>query len=257
MNGVTTTYGINRCWSTMQQSVERRSESRLPIVVPVEYLRPDDSAILSYALDLSKNGTFISSDDPLSTGSRFGMQLTIPVDDESSKVFRTEATVTWNKIQPFKSKGNGMGVRFVEPLPEDLLLHASAHSYRKLIKETEAKKLLEDRVERLESELEDAERLGALGRYVEKILFEVSNPILTLSGKLETIKVKMRKHKTMLEGHWEANKGEFKGITEEFDNCCREVDQILKDYKTISELAYTVGDDRETLERKLKKRYRC
>jgi len=253
VNGVTTTYGINWCWSTMQQSVERRSESRFPIVVPVEYFRPDDSAILSYALDLSKNGTFISSDDPLSTGSRFGMDLTIPFDYESSKVFRTEATVTWNKIQPFKSKGNGMGVRFVEPLPEDLLLNALAHSYRKLIKETEAKRLLEDRVEKLESELEDAERLGALGRCAEKILFEVSNPILTLSGKLETIKIKMRKHKRMLEGHGEANKEEFKRIITEFNSCRKEIDQILNEYKVISELAKIVEDDGETLERKLQR----
>jgi len=240
----------------MQQSVERRSESRFPTVAPVEYSRPDDSTILSYTLDLSKNGTFISSDDPLVLGSQFALHLTIPVDYESSRIFRTQATVAWNKIQPFRSKTNGMGVNFIEPLPEDLLLNALADNVRKLMKETEAKGLLEERLEKLESELKETKTLASLGRCVEKILFEVSNPILTLSGKLEIIKAKMHKHKTMLEGHGEADKGEPKGITEKFDNCCREVDQILKDYKTISELAHTVGDDRETLARKLKKRYR-
>jgi len=48
----------------MREPVERRSEFRFPVVGPVEYFTPDDSGILSYVLDLSKNGTFISSDDP-------------------------------------------------------------------------------------------------------------------------------------------------------------------------------------------------
>jgi len=149
-----------------------------------------------------------------------------------------------------------MGVRFIEPLPETLLLNALPYSYRKLIKETEAKRPLGERVEKLESELEETKRLAALGRCVEKILLEVSNPILTLSGRLEIIKRKMHKHKRMLEENEETNKEKFKRVTKDFDNCCREVNRILKDYKIISELARIVGDDRETLESKLK-RYNC
>jgi len=137
----------------MQEPVERRSEFRFPVVGPVEYFKPDDSDILSYVLDLSKNGTFISSDDPPVLGSRLGIHLTIPVDYESSKIFRTEGTVAWNKIRPFKSKSNGMGVKFIEPLPEDVLLYALADNVRRLMKESEAKGLLEGRVEKLESEL--------------------------------------------------------------------------------------------------------
>ncbi len=240
----------------MQRSLERRSEFRFPVVVPVEYFNPDDSGILSYALDLSKGGTFISSDDPLTIGSTFGIHLTIPVDYESSKIFRTEGAVAWNKVQPFKSKSNGMGVGFIEPLPEDILLNTLAYNYRKLIEETEAKRLLEERVEKLETELEEVKKLAALGRCVEKILFEVSNPILTLSGKLETIKRKMHKHKRMLEEHKETNRKVFKRIITEFDNSCKDIDQILKDYKVISGLAHIIRDDRETLQGKLK-RYNC
>ncbi len=144
----------------MQESAERRSEFRFPVVGPVEYFKPDDSGILSYALDLSKNGTFISSDDPPALGSRLRIRLTIPVDDESSKIFRTEGTVAWNRIQLFKSRSNGMGVRFIEPLPEDVLLYALADNVRKLMKETEAKGLLEERLEKLESELEETKRLA-------------------------------------------------------------------------------------------------
>ena len=237
----------------MQESAEKRSEFRFPIVLPVEYFKPTGTGILSYALGLSKSGTFISSDDPLSVGSRFSAHLIIPLDNESSKILRMEEEVVWNKIQPFRSKRNGMGVKFIEPLPEASLLSAVAYNVKKLIKEAEVKEVLEERVEELESELERVKRLTALGRYAEKILFDVSNPILTLSGRLETIKTKMHKHKRMLEEHEETNKKEFKGITKEFDNCCKEIDQILKDYKIVSELAHIVEDNSETLERNLKR----
>jgi signal transduction histidine kinase len=240
----------------ISESIEKRSEFRFPVVVPAEYFKPGDSGILSYALDLSKNGTFISSDDPLSTGSRFGVHLTIPFDYESSKIFRTEGTVAWNRMQPFKSKRNGMGVQFIEPLPESLLLNALADNFQKLMRETEAKRLLEERVQKLESELEETRRLAALGRCVEKILFELSDPILTLSGKLALLERKMDKHKRMLEEHEETNKEGFKKIITEFKESCNKIDQILSEYKVISELAKIVGDDRETLERKLQ-RYNC
>ena len=238
------------------ESIEKRSEFRFPVVVPVEYFTFDTSGILSYALDLSKTGTFISSDDPLVLGSRFAIHLTVPFDYESSKIFRTEATVAWNKIQPFKSKTNGMGVNLIEPLPEDLLLYALANNVRKLMKETEAKRLLEERVENLESELEETNRLASLGRCVEKILFDLSNPILTLSGKLAILKRKMGNHRRMLEEHEETNNTVFKKIIAQFNTSCSKIDQILNEYKVISELAHMAGDDRETLERKLK-RYVC
>jgi len=164
--------------------------------------------------------------------------------------------VAWNRIQLFKSRSNGMGVQFIEPLPEDTLLNALADSVRKLVRETEEKRPLEERVEKLESELEETKRLAALGRCVEKILLEVSNPILTLSGRLEIIKRKMHRHKRMLEEHEETNKEKFKRVTKDFDNCCRGVNKVLRDYKIISELARIVADDRESLESKLK-RYNC
>jgi Tfp pilus assembly protein PilZ len=239
----------------IQELAEKRTEFRFPIVVPVEYFKPEDSGISSYSLDLSKSGTFISSDVPLRIGSKFDINLTIPFTDESSKILRTEGTVIWDKVQPFQSKRNGMGVQFIEPLPESLLLKALANNIKKLIKETESKKALEKRVEKLELELEEVKRLATLGRYAEKILFDVSNPILTLSGKLEIIKKKMHEHKKMLEEHGEVNQKECKKIIGEFGNYCKKIDQILKDYKIISELAHIVGDDRETLERRLLQRY--
>jgi len=241
----------------MQTPAERRSQFRFPVILPVEYIEPDEASILSYSLDLSKRGTFICSDDPLTIGSRFGMRFTVPFNWESSKIFRMEGTVAWNKIQPFKSKRNGMGVYFVEAFPDALLLRALADAVQKLLRETEAKRLLEERVKKLETGLEETKRLAALGCCVEKILFEVSNPIVALSGQLEIIKAKMHGHKRMLEGHEQTDKEAFRNIIEEFDKSCKKIDRILKDYRIISELAHIVGYDRETIERKLRERYRC
>jgi signal transduction histidine kinase len=238
-----------------QGPIERRSEFRFPVVLPVEYFEPDELGVLSYSSDLTKRGTFISSDDPLGIGTRFGMNLTIPFDNEASKIHPAEGMVIWNRAQPFKSKRNGMGVRFVEPLPEGLLLRALAYNVKKLMKERDAKKVLEERVDKLEAELEAAERLAMLGRFVEKILFDLSNPILTISGKLALIKAKMDKHKRTFEEQEEITREEFNSIVTELDNDCNEVEQILKGYKTISELAQIVEDDRDTLEKKLRRKY--
>ena len=241
----------------IQEAVERRSEFTFPVVVPVEYFPPDDSSALSYALDLSGNGAFISSDDhPLGIGIRFGMHLNLPLDQQSSRMFRREGTVIWNRMQPFKSKRNGMGVRFIKALPESLLLNALADNIERLMKETEAKKLLEEKVGSLQSELERAKRLVALGSYGERILFDLFNPILALSGQLEIIKMKMHEHKRRLEEHGEAHKRKFRRIIPELDKSCKELDKILGDYTVISELAHIVRDDRETLQRRLRMKYK-
>jgi signal transduction histidine kinase len=235
--------------------VERRSEFRFPVVVPVEYFRPSEEGVMSYSSDLTKKGTFVTSDDPLSVGTSFSMDLTIPINHEASKIHTTKGAVVWNRILPFKSKRNGMGVKFMEPLPEGLLLRALAHNVKKLMKERDAKKTLEERVEHLESELESAQRLATLGRFVEKILFDLSNPILTVSGKLELIRAKMHRHKRAFEEQDTIAKEEFRSIVTGIDNDCREIDETLKGYRIISELAQIVEDDRESLEKKLKRKY--
>jgi signal transduction histidine kinase len=238
----------------IQESIEKRSEFRFPIKIPVEYFKKDELGIQSCTLDLSKNGIFISSDNlPFDIGNRLSIDLNFSVDQESDRIFRTEGTVVWNRMQPFKSKNNGMGVQFIQPLSEPILLNVLANFIKTLMEETEEKKVLAERVENLESELERAKRLASLGRYVEKILIELSNPILALSGRLDIIKIKMEKHKGMLEEHVETNKKKFKKIITEFNNCCKEVDQILKDYKVLSELIHIARNDRETIEKKLQR----
>lgn len=237
-----------------QSSGERRSDFRFPSVIPVEYFRPDGSSIASYSLDLSKKGMFISADEPLEIGSQCPIRLIVPIDDESSKFFEIKGAVRWNKILPFKSNRAGMGIQFFEPLPENILLNALADTTKKLTRETEVKKQLEEKIEQLEQELKETERLAALGRFLEKIIFELTNPILTLSGTLEVIREKMYAHKRRLEEHEETNKEELTKIADEFETYCKTIDRIVKDYKMITELEQIAGYKGEELEKKLQER---
>jgi Tfp pilus assembly protein PilZ len=234
---------------------ERRSQFRFPIVLPVEYSRLNNSIISSYSLDISRRGMFISSDQPLEIGSRCRIRLIVPIDRESSRFFEIEGAVTWNKILPFKSKRAGMGIQFFEPLPENVLLNALADTTKKLTRESEVKKQLEEQVEELKQELKEKERLTALGRCLEKIIFELTNPILTLSGTLEVIRVKMYNHKRRLEEHAETNKEELTKIADEFDAYCKTIDRILKDYKIITELEQIAGYKGEDLEKILREKF--
>ena len=57
----------------------------------------------------------------------------------------------------------------------------------------------------------------------------------------------------MIREHDGSNNDELKRTVTEFEYCCKEVDDMLQEYKSISALAHIGGDDRETLERKLKR----
>jgi len=245
-----------RSVAMMQEFAERRSQFRFPVVLPVEYVKCNGSSISSYSLDINKYGAFVSSDDPLDIGSQCGMRLTVPINHESSTIFQTEGEVAWNKTQPFKSKRNGMGIQFSEPLPENILLNALADTTKKLTRETEAKRNLETKLEQLEEELDESKRLAGLGRCIEKILLDLSNPILALTGKLELIKNKLNEQKKLLEQHECNHKDELQRIIQEFDLYYDNIEQMLKDYRVVSELIHLVGSDSSTIEKKLQE-YGC
>lgn len=240
----------------MLQEAEKRSEFRFPVVIPVEYFKPNNSAISSYSLDLNSGGAFISSDEPFERGSLFKVHFTIPFDPESSKIFRTEGAVIWNKVHPFRSRRNGMGIRFAEKLSKDMLLSALADNERKLATEIQAKRILEERVKAMESKLENAGRLAALGQCAEKILLKIANPILALSGRLESVKTSMNNQIRTLEADGSADSHPWKGMVDEFDEHCNEIDRILNDYRVISNLAHIAGDNGDTFEKKLSE-YDC
>lgn len=236
--------------------IDKRSEFRFPVAVPVEYHNNDEYSIASYSLDLSRYGTFISSDNPYSIGNNLSMKLSIPVDSNTSEILRTRGTVTWNRMQPFKSIKNGMGVRFFEPLTEELLLNSLSSNVMRLVKDSEAKKLLEERIGKLESDLEDAERLAEIGRCTEKILFDISNPLITLSGKLELIKEKMHAHRLMLEEYCDSNCSKIKEIADDFDGAYNDIIELVDDYSSVSQLIRILGDEKKEIKEMLRE-YNC
>jgi Tfp pilus assembly protein PilZ len=239
-----------------RELTDKRSEFRFPVIVPVEYFKRDDTSIASYTLNLCKNGTFISTDDSLGVGNELTLKLSIPFDGTSSKIVQTKGTVVWDKIHPFKSKQNGMGVKFVESLPEDVLLNALIDSTRKLVWESKAKKALEERAERLEIELEQLKRLATLGRYIDKIFHELSNPIMALSGRLEIIQAEITKYKKILQEHDTANIKECGTIIKDLESNYKNIATTLKEYDILSELMQIVSDKGEALEERLAKRYK-
>ncbi|MEA3359323.1 MAG: PilZ domain-containing protein [Thermodesulfobacteriota bacterium] len=241
--------------NAMKQNIfDNRNEFRFPVVVPVEYFNNDDFGIISYAIDLSRNGTFISSDDPLGIGHHLSMNLTIPVSNNSSEILRAEGDIVWQRVQPFKSSRNGMGIHFSDPLSEALLLNTLSSNVRRLARESEAKKQLDKRVAELESELEDAERWAVIGRCTEKILFDISNPLTAMSGHLELIRDRMEKQIGVIAEKCKGNG--LKNVTMDYEMCINDINSMLKDYASISELIRITGDDRKDLEEKLKE-YRC
>lgn len=242
VHGITQSYG------------ERRSDFRFPIVMPVDYFRADHSGVSSYTLDLSNGGAFISADDPLEKGSLCGIRLTVPVGPESSRVFKTGGTIIWSKILLFKSKRNGMGVQFLEPLPDNIFLNALGDTARKVTREIEARKSLEEKLEHLQWELEEAKRLTALGSFAEKILFEVTNPILTLSETLELFREKLHTPQRRLEEHPEKHRKELIDGAGMLAECCTTIDWIVKKYQVISDLAHIAGYSGEKLEKHLQQR---
>jgi Tfp pilus assembly protein PilZ len=239
-------------FNTLEENIDKRSEFRFPIVIPVEYFNNGDLGIVTYAVDISKNGTFISSDEPLEIGHHVGMNLSIPVNNFTSELLKTEGEVMWQRVQPFKSPKNGMGIRFSEPLPEGSLLNTLSSSVTRLVKEKEAKKELEEQIKRLEFELEDLKGLADLGRYTEKLLQSISNPLTSMYGRFELIRNRLGNYLKVIEEKCMGNNNGFRNVKKDCEMCLKDIDCMLDNYKEISELIRITGDNRKDLEVELK-----
>jgi Tfp pilus assembly protein PilZ len=239
--------------TSMEETIDKRAEFRFPVVIPVEYFNNGDFGIVSYAVDISKNGAFISSDDPVDIGKSIDMKFTIPVNDNASHIVNTEGNVAWQRVQPFKSPKNGMGIHFSKPISGALLLNALSSNVRRLVKERDAKKELEEHLERLESELEDLQRLADVGRCSEKLLHNISNPLISMSGRFELIRDRVRNAITVIEEKCTKDNTGLKNIKTDCEMCLNDISSILHDYNSISELIRTTGDDMKNLEDELKR----
>lgn len=84
----------------------QRTSARMPIELRVEYRRMN-AFFADYTRNISRGGTFIGTDKPLSPGTRFRFLLSVP---EREAPFSLEGEVVWSR----KEGGEpGMGIRFL------------------------------------------------------------------------------------------------------------------------------------------------
>lgn len=97
---------------------DRRGGDRAPIELKVEYKRLN-SFFADYTKNISRGGTFIQTDRPLTVGTEFLFELGVPVTDPAlgDGRFRLSGVVKWVVKASEASPGRppGMGIRFLFP----------------------------------------------------------------------------------------------------------------------------------------------
>jgi uncharacterized protein (TIGR02266 family) len=94
------------------QSDERRQRRRLPIRIEVNYQTLDEF-LQDFSANLSIGGIFIQTDEPLTEGTRFRLEFTLPGDE---RAISAVGVVCW-VAAPEQVRGNrvpGMGISFAE-----------------------------------------------------------------------------------------------------------------------------------------------
>lgn len=89
---------------------DRRRNARTPIELKVEYKRLN-TFFADYTKNISRGGTFISTEKPLPIGTEFVFALGVPGMDEP---LRLRGKVMWTTEQHSASRANpaGMGIEF-------------------------------------------------------------------------------------------------------------------------------------------------
>lgn len=122
---------------------DRRSETRAPIELKVEYKRLN-SFFADYTRNISRGGTFIRTNKPLDIGTEFVFKLIVPHMDEPLAL-RGKVQWTVPAEQATDEQPAGMGIGFVyrneaereriESLVEDLMVQSLGPViYEKLMK---------------------------------------------------------------------------------------------------------------------------
>jgi len=88
---------------------ERRKSPRTPLKFEINYLQEGDF-LISYSRDISADGMFINTENPLSVKERVTLTFSL----EGSDPFNVDARVMWTNREGEK-KDKGMGVKFIQP----------------------------------------------------------------------------------------------------------------------------------------------
>jgi uncharacterized protein (TIGR02266 family) len=87
---------------------ERRKKSRTPIVIQINY-HTVDSFFRNFADDLSAEGMFIVTKEPLEPGTKLSLEFLIP---GCNYPIRVRAEVIWSRNFHDMGRSRGMGVKF-------------------------------------------------------------------------------------------------------------------------------------------------
>jgi uncharacterized protein (TIGR02266 family) len=87
---------------------EKRQSKRVPLKLKVDY-HYEGNFLYEYATDISHNGIFIESKDPLPIGTQVTLQFSVP---EQKKPMELSGTVMWVNSKDANTKNPGMGVQF-------------------------------------------------------------------------------------------------------------------------------------------------
>ena len=96
-----------RMKSARGRSLEKRKEPRIPIQLKVDVESPNEHYLFEYSSNLSQNGIFIQSTDPLPAGTLVNIQFSLP----EAPLIRTRGEVIW--VNEDEEEEPGMGVKFI------------------------------------------------------------------------------------------------------------------------------------------------
>lgn len=100
----------DRMKSAKARARDNRKEPRIPIQLKVDIESPNDHYLFEYSSNLSQNGIFIQSMEPLPSGTLVNIQFFLP----ESCWIRTRGEVIWtNNDEEEDEEEMGMGVKFI------------------------------------------------------------------------------------------------------------------------------------------------
>lgn len=93
--------------SAIARALDKRRDYRVPIQLKVDVESPNDHYLFEYSSNLSENGIFIQTTEPLDPGTTVNIQFTLP-DDHT---IRTRGEVIWVNFD--EEDESGMGIKFI------------------------------------------------------------------------------------------------------------------------------------------------
>lgn len=99
----------DRMKSARARARDKRKEPRIPIQLKVDIESPNDHYLFEYSSNLSQNGIFIQSTEPLPPGSLVNIQFLLP----GEYWIRTRGEVIWANDDDDAEEELGMGIKFI------------------------------------------------------------------------------------------------------------------------------------------------